>query len=133
MAARRLEHPRPSSLPVLFLPSPALVLPALMITVSTTDDLVRPLVKLAQQSESPILGVFPFLGDDTPIHEWGCGKRHGISIIISPPLIFSCLKSRPSNPTFPSFRIAHQHKTFILLNPPRPYAHPSRTDFTSCG
>ncbi|KAF8331857.1 Lon protease C-terminal proteolytic domain-containing protein [Cantharellus anzutake] len=75
MTPSHFEHPRPPTLPVLFLPSPAVVLPALTVTVPITDDILRPLVKLVQQSDYPILGVFPFLGNDAPIHEWGCAAR----------------------------------------------------------
>lgn len=72
--ARRVEHPTPSQLHCLFLQG-VVILPALQITFPVSNELAQPLVKLVQQLDYPIIGVFPLPAGDRPYSRYGCGMR----------------------------------------------------------
>lgn len=70
--SRALEHPTPPRLPALFLDG-VIILPALQLSIPIPEDVAQPLVKLVQNSEYPIIGVFPLPAAGQPPTQWGCG------------------------------------------------------------
>lgn len=70
--SRVLEHPTPPRLPALFLDG-VIILPALQLSIPISEDVAQSLVKLVQNSEYPILGVFPLPAAGQLPTQWGCG------------------------------------------------------------
>lgn len=108
--ARRLEHPTPPTLHCLFLQG-TIILPALQMTLPVSDDVARPLIKLIQTSEYPMVGVFPLSPTGQAQHQWGCG---------------SSISSSPSNKghsihlTSPAARVIRCSRPATLYATPKP-------------
>jgi hypothetical protein len=94
--SRRVEHPTPPQLHCLFLQG-TVIFPALQITLPISDELARPIVKLVQTLDFPIIGVFPLSTSGPPYSRCGCGMRL-LSTVVLDGAVDSFPTSCPGHP-----------------------------------
>ena len=74
-----------TSLPLLTLPQPLIVLPTARITVPVSKSIGDALLELVQESETqPVIAAVPVSSPDSPLNAWGTAAR--ITRLIKPPI-----------------------------------------------
>lgn len=137
--AKNIDGPLPALLPLLALPHPHILLPALQLTIPISNDLVRPLVSIVRSSEHPIIAVVPLQPaqgqGNGEYHEWGCGT---LLVVFGSIVLGHCAHSarttaaRIIRVSRPSSLLSSQHHTLtvqgltrIRLTQPLPSTPPS--------